>query len=281
MKKHTPSIPSPSYPDWAPKKLVEIHIARSTKPTNTPSIEKKIDQWAEEKHLSVDAKASLREAMYRTQFFLPEKEGTELLGRLLTDLRMKDVWVPIGRRAQDEKDAIHLWQTCDSSLAAWRGEPKLTAKERERLFLEIRDLALKLESSMSSTREFTHYFIADQIDDKTIGWLLKEVNADSPSKTEQENIDYTRFCFSEVIPSFHVLLLDLAKKAEGYSQSVKPQVTKPGSQNANIHYFVRSLSGYFKNRYDQPLHDVVATLANVVFNRDDLDSDLVRKLVRT
>lgn len=280
MKKLTSGGPFRSYPDWAPRDLVEIHISRSAKQTHRPKIEEKINQWAEERQMSAEATASLREHLYRTQVLLFEDEAIELLGKLLTDSRMEEVWASIGRRSQDGYGGIHLWLVCNGTLAAWRSEPKLTAKERERHFLEIHDLALKLLSAMTRTKEFTHYSFGNQINDQRIGGKLNQIRTSPPSKNE-EHIDDIWACFSGVIPAFHTLLLEIAEKAKDYSQSVDPLVKKPSSRNAEIHYFVRSLSGHFRDRYGQPLHDAVAIIANVVFSRDDLDADLVRKLVRT
>ena len=85
------------------------------------------------------------------------------------------------------------------------------------------------------------------------------------------------FFLDKVTPSIYVALDDIATKALTFSKE-EPLVRKPNSENAHIHYFVRSLSGFLKKRYGQPLHEVVATTTCVIFDQE-IDTDYVRKIV--
>lgn len=268
------------YPPWAPNKLVELHKFRiENRKVRRPSIEDNIEELALEHALTSESKTSLRESMYRTHLLLPEDESDDLMVKLLTDNRMKNVWAAVNKRALNEDDARNLWLSCDSALAGWRGEPKLTPQERRKLFVEIQECAYRLISLMGRTREFHHYPITDQIDAESITWLLEVLDADPPQVNMEEKISYTNFCLSDVIPSFKVLLLDIGNKALKHS-SDDPVLLKPNSVNAEVHYFVRAISSHFRRVYKQPLHEAVASITCVVFDREDIDSDLVRKLVR-
>jgi len=217
--------------------------------------------------------------MYREYPLLPDEESDNLLEKLLTDHRMKNAWAAINRRARGEDDAKETWHACEFALARWRGEPKLTPLERTKLFAEIHECAYRLLSLMDRTREFNRYSIVHQIDTDGVNWLLDVLNADIPHVTTGRKVGYTRYAVSHVIPSLKALLLDIGNKAVEYSND-GPVLLKPNSENAEMHYFVRSISTHFRRHYQQPLHEAVANIACVALDRDDIDSDLVRKLVR-
>lgn len=267
------------FPNWAPQSLVELYEYRLQHRTGEHNIENTITELSIEHDLTPEAKLELRESMYRTHFVLPDEESTELMRKLLSDERMREVWASINRRTQSNKAPRDLWLACDFALAGWRGEPKVTPTERKKQFMEIREHAEKLLSLMNKTREFSHYFITHQISDETITWLLDALNASPPFTSDRENIDYTRFSLSEAIPEWPLILMDVAYKAEGYANG-DPVVRKPNSENADAHYFIRAISKHFQHNFGQPLHEAVTNIACVVLGRDDIDADLVRKLVR-
>lgn len=266
------------FPSWAPKSLIELYKIRLGSKNIEHDIEETLEKYALKYQMSSEVRAAVRERMYRSEILLPKNEGNRLIEKLLTDDRMKNVWAAVGKRALNESYARDLWLACNFALVSWRGEPKLTPTERENLFLEISEAASKLSHLMDRTREFEYYSITQLIDKDKITWLLEELDASSPYEDSDMNIDYAKFSLSDIIPSWKELLTDIGNKALAYSENV-PVLLKPNSVNAEINYFIRAISAAFKDQYKQPLHASVANLACVVFDREDIDPDLVRKLV--
>lgn len=230
-----------NYPKWAPLSLVELHKIRVA--SNLPD---------------------------KGSPCLPHEEGTTLLGKLITDLTMKDAWKTLAKRS-NEGDLYQFFTECEGGITGWRDDLKLTPAERKAFYQEIRDTSLKLKSLISKSGHFDIYFIHQIIDDKNIKWLMEVLD------TKYE-LSSARYAVSEIVPRIHEVLFDISEKATQYGD-VESLVKKPNSENADIHYFVRILSDYLKSRYRQPLHDVVAATTMVVFDRQSIDSDYVRKLV--
>lgn len=268
------------YPEWAPQILVEQHKKR----TDSDAPERKFKTHDPEtiiadviqKHgnkITEENIEDIRRNLYRKSLFgLPDKESTVLLELLITDLRMKDVWKALARRIEKDQEFFQFFNACEGGITGWRGDLKQTPSERRAFYQKIFDAAAELQGLMSKADDFDYYSITKLIDDEQIEWLLEVLDATN-------DVSYTRFSLSEIIPHYFLVLNDIAEKAKKYGEE-ESSVKKPNSENADIHYFVRSLSGYLSRRYGQPLHEVVAATTGVVFDRQNIDSDYVRKLVR-
>jgi len=269
-----------NYPDWAPQNLVGLHLHRLKKPSVRLDTEQQVTQIRKEfKDLSDQQIEKTRADLNRKSFFLPEKEGTKLLGKLITDQRMKAVWASIARRVKNEIEFVNFWTSCDSMIQSWRWSQKLSTTQHRKHFQKIHEQASALSQMMNVTAEFQYYSTVEQIEADSIKWLLENLDASPPGfKDENKSIDYTSFCLHQITPSIHAVLNDIAVKALMFSKE-EPVVRKPNSENAAIHYFVRTLSEYLKTRYAQPLHEVVAVTTEVVFDQENIDTDYVRKLV--
>ena len=201
------------YPEWAPSILVKRHKNGGSK--RLPPAE--LDTLAEKCHVDVTDIESIHyyERYYR-RFILGinSKQINTLLGKFLTDIRMKNVWKSLTRRADKELDFYFFFASCEDGITGWQDDLKHSTAEQKAFYQEIHD----------------------------------------------------------------TVLINISEKATQYGEE-KPTVKKPKSENADIHYFVRSLSRYLRNRYNQPLHDVVAVTTEVTFDRQSIDSDYVRKLV--
>ena len=265
------------YPEWAPPSLVERHKNRMD--SNSPDRKFKtrdpdaIVADAAQKHegMTEDNIENYRRQLYRFSLGLPDEESTALLGKLITDTRMKDVWKALGKRIEKDIELYQFFSACEGGITGWRGDPKQTAAERKAFYQEIRDTALKLIYLMNKAGQFDLYSINELVEDRSIEWLMGVL--DAPNE-----LSYARFSVSDIIPRIHEVLIDISEKATQYGEE-ESSVKKPNSENADIHYFVRMLSEYLKKRYGQPLHEVVAVTTEVVFDRQNIDSDYVRKLV--
>ena len=164
-------------------------------------------------------------------------------------------------------------------IAEWCSTRQFSKKQHKEYFQKIHKHALLLAQLMNETVKFQHSSITNLIEIDSIKWLLKDLNTTLPKfEDEEESISYARTALTHITPSVYEILDDIAAKALTFSKE-KPLVRKPNSENAHIHYFVRSLSGFLKERYGQPLHEVVATTTGVIFNQQNIDTDYVRKLV--
>ena len=277
-----------NYPDWAPEQLVRLHKLRldnaaSGKRVGTFDPEEYIEKLrSDEKYNQYDEQcfSSLKEALYRKQMFLPSVEGDKLLGRLLSDQRMKEVWQALARRKKTEDDARRFWMMCDSCIVGWRGEPKLTKIERIEILKNIQDAAAKLQTNMHLLNEFNFYRITNLIEDSAVEWLVDAFEGDMSDSSQTDPLSYARFCLGDVIPQLDIVLMDIHSKAETFKNN-KVTVKKPKSKNAQTHFFVRHLSTFFQDYFGQPLHEAVAITTAVVLGLEEIDTDYVRKLVKS
>lgn len=274
------------YPTWAPTELinlVEFRKKRHAEPKSKFSESLDVDtelRRMQEKYpeISQDEVNRTRCRLWRYHPFLPALEGDELLERLLTRVQMKGVWEALKKRAKSERYAISYWQNCDSIVCAWRGNPKQSPKERRDHLRKIQASALELMHLLQNSPEFFLYRPSSLLTDHQVAEVVEALDCCGPYEQEEMNLGYARFMLSEIIPSLDIVLMDIHRKAAEYADEA-PVVRKPQSKNAEVHHFVRTLSGYLKKEYGQPLSDAVAMTACTVFGRDDIDSDFVRKLM--
>lgn len=276
-----PSQKMANFPDWAPASLVERwersknsdkHISKDPE-----QIISEILQDERHAHMTEEAIENLRTSIYRYSLFLPQAEESQLLERMLTDLRMKNVWRSLQRRQKSDKDYYRFWSACSGAIISWRGESKYSAKEQREFYQKIYDHAAELQSLLGKSKEFHLYSISTIIKNADIEWLVDVLNADPIEDVTKEE-SYARFCLDEIIPSIHTVLTDIAGKAKEYAD-LNPLVRKPRSDGAHVHYFVRYLSRFLRGYYGQPLHEVVAVTASVLLDKVEIDAGLVRKLV--
>lgn len=278
------------YPEWAPKTLIEQHkrrtevdqSARTFKTRDPETIIADIKQ-KQGHDLSESNAEGIRRKLYRQSMFggLPDDESTALLGKLITDLNMKGVWIALAKRSTHERDPWQFFTACEAGITGWRGDQKQTITERRAFYQEIHDTACKLQWLMHEASAFDLYSITSLVEDQTVEWLIETLGTSfSDNIPPGQEISYARFCLSDVIPSSFEVLTDIGEKAKQYRDE-SPTVKKPNSQNAKIHFFVRLLSDYCQRVYNQPLHDVVAITTSVIFDLPNCDDDYVRKIVKT
>jgi hypothetical protein len=273
-----------TFPDWAPPQLITLHsrqVASDLKefdPEEYIAELRKDEKWKNKPEQFFD---KIKEHHYRKTLFLNKKESIPLLEKILTDPRMRAVWLSLDRRRKSDGDELKFWWTCQSAIVGWRGEPKITPKEKKQILVDVIDSVKKLRSAIERIREFDFYSTTSLIEDREIEWLIEVLDATMVHQNnEAEFLSYVRFSLSEVVPHYQTILSDIEIKA-GSFLSEELLVKKPNSENASLHYFVRTISQWFRDYHGQPLHDAVAITASVIFDEDDLDADYVRKLVTT
>src|SRR4051812_32758068 len=106
------------YAEWAPRILVEGHKAQINdlrRPPHTILSDDPVEY--------VLSQGELKPAFYLWSI-LPGGESTALLGRLTTDLRMKDAWNPLASRVKGEAEYVQFFRTCERGISGWRNNPK-------------------------------------------------------------------------------------------------------------------------------------------------------------
>lgn len=267
------------YPTWAPPTLVELHISELK---NGPSrLEKLLAPDPESTATSPEQLKKLRKKTYRSSLSLPWEESTALLGRLITDPRMKKAWASIDKRVQDEYEHLHFWWTVQDGVRGWRGDQQLTKVERKKFFDKVQKLSFELSEMLLETKEFQFYSISEIVTPEKAYKFLKNLDTlESASLDLERSVYPTLFLLQDLIPKIHAVLQDVGEKASQYAEQ-QPLVKKPSSGDAGLHYFVRTVSEYLNDRFGQPLHEVVAISAGVVFNKEDVDADRVRSLLHS
>ena len=262
-----------NYLEWAPSILVEWHKDQLDKKSPKDKFTEKHtpNEILNYKNMTEARIESYQRYTYRKYIGYFNEESTALLGKLITDTRMNNAWKTLSKRINKDSDYYFLFYVCEDGIAGWQSDLKQTAAERKKFFKEIQDTAGKLINLMDKSGEFDFYSIAQLIDEERFKWLINAL--DTP-----RDLSFTGAAVLGIMPEIHKVLLDISEKSVRYG-NVEPSVKKPNSENADIHYFVRTLSQYFKDKYKQPLHEVVAATAEVVFDRMNIDSDYVRKLV--
>ncbi len=244
-----------AYPVWAPQTLVELHLLAQTPPSR------------------------VKELKYRLWMKLPRSEGTELLGKLINDQRMKSAWTAIEKRVKDNDDHLLFWRACQDGVHKWRSDLKLTKIQRKEFFIKIQKLASDLSDMMHQTNEFKGYRYEPLVKPSEIARFLKLLEGPE-FKTEElgKRVHRIRLLLPLISPNVHAVLGDIGGKAGQFAQQ-RPLVLKPNSESAGLHYFVRLLSEYLRGKYGQPLHEVVAITAGVVFDKEDVDVGYIRSLL--
>lgn len=275
-----------NYPVWVPKSLVDLHKELINHERGFAGHDQEsIISDIVEKHgssISDENLENIRRQLYRNILMgIPKNEKLSLLEKIISDQNMKSVWVALSKRYKDEfTDPRRFFHACQMAIAGWRGDLKQTPSERKAFYQEIYDTTAKLANLMSMAGEFDHYSVGRLIKDDSIEWLKEVLEIPNFYSSDKEmEISYVRFSLSEIIPSFDVVMNDIAEKAKNARDEIT-SIKKPNSKNAEHHYFIRSLCDYCQMVYGQPLNQVVAITTSVVFDLQNCDEAYVRKIVK-
>jgi len=262
----------PELMDFVPKSMVSDPKSIASSPESLIS-----DSALKQKGMTKEGIENLRLRIDRLDgempCGLPEKESTALLEQLITDIRMKDVWKALAKRTDEDYEFFLFFKACEAGILGWRHDLKQTASERKAFYQEIRDTSAKLFSLLNKADQFDLYTIDSLYNDKKIEWLMESL--DVPPYA----IPHARSRLAEIMPSIYQVLINISEEAAQYGKE-ESSVKHPNSPNAEIHHFIRLLSGYCQYKFKQPLHEVVAITASVIFNQQNIDDDNVRKLVK-
>lgn len=274
------------FPAWAPAILVSEYEKRlDSKPRKTD--ESMMDPEEYVSYFFKDRKRRptkknlevIRRRAYRQEGRgLPNKESIALLAVLITDLRMKPVWIALKKRLITDSDLFDFYIACERGIACWRGDQKQTISERKAFYSDISETGVKLLTLMREASMFDDYELHQLLTKKDLKALLGDL--ESPYKDDVSEDSFAFLCIFDSIPSIVEILIDIVKKARKHAEEESP-IKRPKGWNAEVNYFIRYLSTYFQGRYHTPLHQAVAVTTSVIFDDVNIDSDHVRHIVKT
>ncbi|SCY42311.1 hypothetical protein SAMN05216420_10632 [Nitrosospira sp. Nl5] len=269
-----------NYPEWAPEILVEGYkMWLAAPPAERGHWMADTNDYIAElvrRGISVtpDDAENIRQRQYRERLRVPDEERMHLVKLLITDLRMKDAWTILSKRTRSDLEFYEFFEACEQAIAGWRGDPKLTAAEKRAHYREVGQVARRLRFLLERSPEFDLYTAEDLIEGDYFECFLEDM-----SFVNQENIDKDMLRFFLAGPPANDVLENIAEKSDEYAKE-ENVVKQPNSPNAEIHYFIRSMSAYCMRKYAQPLHEVVAITTSVIFDIPNIDKDYVRKNIK-
>lgn len=268
------------YPKWAPVILVEGYkMWQAALPAERGRWMADPNDYIAElvrRGISIkpDEAENIRQRQYRERLRIPDEERMDLVRLLITDLRMRDAWSILSKRTRSDLEFYQFFEACEQAIAGWRGDSKLTAAEKRAHYTEVGQVAKRLAFLLNRSPEFDLYSAEDLIGDDFFEYFLEDMGFVNPETIDKEML---RFFLGG--PPIDDVLENIAEKSDEFAKE-KNLVKQPNSPNADIHYFIRSLSAYCRGKYDQPLHDVVATTTSVIFDKSNVDNTYVRKNIK-
>lgn len=213
--------------------------------------------------------------------------------RLAYDANMEDAWRALAKIFDDTKRRPDTWALADfcyQNIGAWEFSPRRSPAEHKRHFEQIANDVLSVAARVVSEPEFgmigtmaASVRSLEMVGDGHLKWLLEEMDADPIDgryiKSDKEAISYLRFCLNEVIPDLYSYAEWIAANARRIA--AQPSISeRPHRDTAQRTFFVRHLSKWFRERFNVPMHEVVARVASALFD-EAVTADTVRKAVES
>ena len=228
-------------------------------------------------------------------FGLPLRPAASLVQTLLTDPRMDRVWSSVARWSADFErrrremagkaylkrgPEFFLLDCCEGAIREWARSPRLTVTQTRERYERLSEQAQALAMLLIDLEDSDLGDISGLIGEDALARGLAGVidGWDGGDAGSQIAPDYLKFWLSDMLGGLPRLLIELSKRAEERAET-PPAMRQPNSPNAHIHYFVARLANRFTEYYGRPLHENVATVANVVLG-SDIDKDNVKALLR-
>lgn len=276
---------NPEFLDCAPEILIEsLHVRRNAaRMLNSNVVNKSVNYMLGHstniESCSEEQKRELCARFHDAFLLFPLNEQIQILEKLLTEMEAKKIWKSLGKRITNDYEYEQFWYACMEAKAGGARVYNRTKSEHTKHFLKIKEMASKLSGLLLETNELIYYPVSNLISEDRIKQLRSNLKTD---KSEQ----HIRSYLNETIPDIQAILNNIAVEAEKISETM-PLVKKPNSinsdttKNSAIPYFIRSLSRYLRDKYNQPLHEVVAATARIVFDGITIEADYVRKLLKS
>lgn len=226
-------------------------------------------------------------------------EHKAMIGRLISDDRMKNVWKNLKRRETSLVDKeiredgpkplspifITPWRALYFQIRGALYSSKLhgrTTAELRMAHVDIEDHSKKLAKALCVLDDYKLSDITTYLDPPTLRALAMSLRDDifhsPPADIDPEEV-FKRKLWP--LPRLPVLLDLLAKQAQLEIQRPRRQ-SRPASRGAQCRSFIQHMSDYFFSRYGARLYQTVATITAVIFDmdEDDVRADRVKKQLK-
>ncbi len=185
----------------------------------------------------------------------------EVLAYAIEDPEMEPAWKAIARRGNKVPPERFAKEILDVSYRVRHMDRYPTVAQID----AHRRMAKRARVLLADLRKNVGSRLQKDWRDPRVNFLLKRNFHTEPLDALQEFAEY----------------LDLtARDMEETRTELTAYVGKTGDKNAKRVYVIRLLSSAVKAAYSQPLHNVVARTSAVILDEQEIDPDLVRKLVK-
>lgn len=201
--------------------------------------------------------------------------GKDILGRLLTDRRMRRSWTTLSRHISRDAQWEQLWREIVYAL--------MSAKKQKRgRRIKTRDSYLRI---MRASRA-----LATSIENGPLDLLAYEVFPEDVMRINRvpdwkilDSLGRSQEAFRLLRdwPSVPEMLRELATRATVLATQAmrNPALVDHLTRDSSTIAFARALADYFSARFEQPLYGTVSRIASVVFDRE-VSKSFVAQAVR-
>ena len=211
--------------------------------------------------------------------------------RLACNTNMEKVWRALATVFDDSKRMPDTWafaDFCYQNVGVWEFSPRRSPAEHKRHFEQIADDMMSVAARVVCEPEFgmlgtvaASVSPLEMVGDDHFRWLLEQMDADPIDgryiKSDKDAISYLRFCLADIIPDLYRYAEWIAANARRIA--AQPSISdRPHRETAQRTFFVKHLSKWFRDRFDRPMHEVVAGVASALFD-EVVTADTVRKAV--
>jgi hypothetical protein len=187
----------------------------------------------------------------------------EILARLATDLRMRDVWKAIERFGEGKESDV-IQQAFARSCQALAYKPPFPRRKKDK------DKRVLNDATALSRPGAKIYDLADTA--AYASMLVDAMHNTAP--------DAKAFLTNDAPASFEHLLnwatyiakvyANLSARERRLSEAFPlPSIGKPAAKNAPERFFSAAMTNSFRELFDRPLDEAVAALTEVIFNSED------------
>lgn len=219
--------------------------------------------------------------------------AVSIFERLACNPNMENVWVMLATIFDDAKRPPDTWafsDFCYQTIGVWECSPRRSPAEHKEYFEQIADDVLSVAGRIVCEPEFgmigsmaATVSPLEMVKNDALKWLMENMDADLIDghyiKSEKDAISYLRFCLADVIPDLYDYAEWIATNARRIA--AQPSISdRPHRETAQRTFFVKHLSKWFRDRFDKPMHEVVARVASALFD-EAVTADTVRKAVNS
>lgn len=212
-------------------------------------------------------------ALHKTRPFV---KGYAILGRLLTDDRMKRPWHFIGKRISTDDQVMLLWDEIAYRLQMSRSvnsrESRAVRRARfHRIVRSVQRLQTQIAEGPLDSRIY-EYFSPDTMA------ILGEPSWPTLDPQQRRSFAAGLLCHWPALPEI-LSQLEAHALRLAHDALTEMRVAERRTRGQGENYFIRSLSTYFRENLGGPMNGSLAAIATVVLKKE-IDLEVIRQALR-